>query len=101
MARAERYPIGAPVRMLMGSEGKLARSRNMSESGIYVEHDGPVKVGEPLELVVYDERRSTIVRVTASIVRVESGGFGARFLTATPAGRTELKNFLTNYSTPA
>jgi hypothetical protein len=98
MGRAERFPIRAKVRLATKDESAFAQTRDMSSTGIFIEQkDAVVDVGKTVELIVYNETKSTIVRTDAEVVRVGPEGFGARFTTATPAGRTELEYFLANF----
>jgi hypothetical protein len=56
-------------------------TRNISTSGVFVESDLPVSVGEQIRLLISDDKVAKILRVSAVVVHVLAGvGFGAKFV---------------------
>ena len=69
----ESHPAG--VRTVLGT------SRNLSKSGIFVESEAVMKIGDEVQLFVGSMRSSAALRAVAKVVHVEPGvGFGAHFI---------------------
>jgi len=81
--------------MCIGADDRsvMARSVDISTSGVFVERPIPVQPGEQLQLFLRDQQRNTIFRINASVVHVKPGvGFGAAFKTQN--AQADLKEFI-------
>ena len=88
--RVERKTLKAETLVGIGNQSVISIARNISRSGVFVESEASVKVGDRIKLFIEDKASSTILWVIGEIVRVQAGiGFGARFAIDDPAVRED------------
>jgi hypothetical protein len=85
----ESHPEG--VRTVLGT------SRNLSKSGIFVESNANLKIGDEVQLFVGSMRSAAALRAVARIVHIDKGGFGARFVDEDEESRDCVTAFLDRF----
>ena len=86
----ESHPEG--IRTVIGT------SRNLSKSGIFVESNAKLQVGDEEQLFVGSMRSSAALRTVARVMHVEPGvGFGARFIDEDEESRGCVSSFIDRF----
>lgn len=81
-----------------GMRTVLGTSRNLSKSGIFVESDAAVKLGDEVQLFVGSMRSAAALRAVARVMHVEPGvGFGARFIDEDDESRQCVATFIERF----
>jgi len=81
-----------------GMRTVLGTSRNLSKSGIFVESNATVKIGDEVQLFVGSMRSAAALRAVARVVHVEPGvGFGARFIDEDDESRQCVSTFIDRF----
>ncbi len=86
----ESHPEG--VRTVIGT------SRNLSKSGIFVESNATLKIGDEVQLFIGSMRSSAALRAVATVVHVVPGvGFGAHFVDDDDESRDCVTSFISRF----
>ena len=91
---APRLPAGVSIGVQSAGRVEMARSRDFSVTGVFVETRVPLALGAPVELFLMPPNSSQALRLNGVVARAAPGGVGIAFLPPAPEAREALERFL-------
>ena len=78
--RTIRVPVALPVIVQDSGMYRTAFTKNISSEGAFIEDERPARIGEKIELRIFNERNETTISVRAEVKWRSSDGMGVQFV---------------------